>query len=167
MWKLSRHPSDWPTGSGLPFCRAQHGSGPPDRCCTVLPASGRDHCRLLFFGMPPATVVTAARLAFFPTWRQQGTGWDRGAGSAIPCRWAGACPGPDAAVATPHPAACICPARRSRPSHTPRPTCSSCCAMCLEKRMGSMMTPASLSTAGRVRLRKDTSARSERASYPR
>lgn len=38
------------------------------------------------------------------------------------------------------------------------PTCSSCCAIALENRMGSMMTPASLITAGRVRLRKEESA---------
>lgn len=45
----------------------------------------------------------------------------------------------------------------SMASQAQRPTCSSCCAMAFEKRIGSMTTPASLSTAGRVRLRNDTS----------
>lgn len=49
-------------------------------------------------------------------------------------------------------------ARALSTPHPSHPTCSSCCAMAFENRMGSMITPASLSTAGRVRLRKDTSA---------
>lgn len=49
-----------------------------------------------------------------------------------------------------------------RPPGVWRPrTCSPYSAMAFEKRMGSMMTPGSLSTAGRVRLRNDTSAGGE------